>query len=322
MSSVSSSLDGSTAPRPAERYMPRQLAGADDPQDRHWRPRLRTHNLVLGIAFGVLAVFVGWWAWADAASLVDVYGHNLHVFLAPFAIVILWWRRRKRLPYLRVGGQWFGLLIASLGFASIFVGGQAGVSMLFHLGALLLAVGAIVSVCGRNLILRMMPVFFAGLFFLPLPGRARDWLTQPMISITRSSVRAIFDLLNLTDPVARVGYEATADACDGLPLAMALLVIVYTFAFSTTLRNGYRWLLLLLVPILAIVLNIVRAVPVLWLASHAVDAPDADRWDQLATNVGTLSDFLLPAIGIGLVAAGVAFFDWVGLHIYRYRLAG
>jgi len=308
-----------------------------------------------------LAVASCWWAWVDAASLIDVDGHNGHVLLAPLAIAVLVWVRRERLRHTRVGARPVGTLVAALGLGLLVAGGSQGVSVLYHGGALLVALGAFMSVCGKGVVLRMLPVTLALLFLIPIPGRVREAVGSPLREVTMRLVVGGLETLGVAtarrdgsgqivalvaEPDA-VGVAAIADppvggtllgagierveslgpslvsagamrsVCDGLPTLMVLLVVVYAYVFARPLRNKYRWLLIASTLLLAIVANVVRAAPLVWLLARPEDAAGT----TLAEWAGVYSEWLAVPLGVAAAAGLVRLFHWSGLDVYRYRLA-
>jgi exosortase/archaeosortase family protein len=62
------------------------------------------------------------------------------------------------------------------------------------------------------------------------------------------------------------GVDVTiAEACNGMRMVLTLFMVCYTVAFTTQLRPAVRALFLLASPLVAIVANVVRLVPTIWM---------------------------------------------------------
>src|SRR5688500_13941437 len=123
--------------------------------------RLNLRLIVAGLVMAALAVWATRRAWADAWALADVNGENSHVFLAPLVVLWLFWVRRGRLPHVRVTGRWAGSLLILAGWLLSMIGVERNVAAAFHLGSLVIVIGAFVSVCGKGAVLRFLPAAFA-----------------------------------------------------------------------------------------------------------------------------------------------------------------
>ena len=331
-------LAAASAPPSVVSHYPRQIAATDP---RVWRgvaPKITPRHLLAGAAMAVLSVAACWWAWADAASLVDPLSYNSHVLLAPLVVAYLAWVRRGRLPHVRVTGRPIGPAAVVLGWALLATGQAGGVSVMYHLGALTVAVGAVMSVCGKGLFLRFLPATAALLFLLPVPGVVRDELAGPLQATT---ARLAGGVLAATGQDVRVegatlligpGVAAgagpwrdvtVAEACNGMPMAAGLLTVTYAFAFSWPLKNRYRWLLLGVSPLVMLACNVLRTVPLVLLYAAAQDAgdPSGAGWRRAADAVHLYSGWLMLPAAFGLLAGLVWLLRWCDLRVEKFRLA-
>ncbi len=278
----------------------------------------------------------------DLVGLIDLNGHNGHIVLVPVAIAVLVWVRRRRIAYIRVGTRLLGPVIALVGIICLLSGGSAGVSYLYHAGAVLVALGAFVSVSGKGIILRLLPVMAALLLLLPVPGRVRETVAPPLREHTLSVSTGILRAMRLVQ-VERIDHNmvavsAMADgdrdvvatavpisrlraACEGMPTTMVLFVVIYTYAFARPLRNRYRWLLLILCIPLGLIANVIRATPLVWLLAQTSAGSSSAASTELAVRVGTYSEWLAVPLGLLAAAGMVRLLCWSGLHVNTYRLA-
>ena len=68
-------------------------------------------------------------------------------------------------------------------------------------------------------------------------------------------------------PTARTEV-AIAEACNGMRMVFTLFLACYVFAFVTPLRGYVRAIILLASPVTAIVCNVIRLVPTIWVFGH------------------------------------------------------
>ena len=234
------------------------------------------------VALGVAATFS---AWVDIFRIASVDEESSHIFLVfPIAAWLIW-MRRGRLRRCEPKGMVIGPALVLLGWAMSSVGFWRSIQTFFHAGAVLLVVGCLLTVLGRDVLLRFLPAFAVLLFLVPVPGRVRQQIALPMQTATAQVTQTIFDVLG--EPVERSGnvlsingkQVAIAEACNGQRMVFTLLLVCYAFAFGEPLRNHVRALILLASPVCAIVCNVVRMIPTIWMygyQSESVAAPFHD----------------------------------------------
>ncbi len=158
--------------------------------------------------------------------------------LVPLAALYLLWHDRERLRGVTVGPCWWGLVLI--------VGGQA----LRFAGLLLLIESAeryslVVTLCGLvHLIFgpavlwktRWILVFL--LLMVPLPGRVHNAISGPLQGCATAGTAYLLEIAGVT--VAREGnvlvlndttQVAVAEACSGLRMLSAFLVVSYVLAY-------------------------------------------------------------------------------------------
>jgi exosortase len=198
-----------------------------------------------------------------------------HILLVPIVAVWLAWVRRRRLQRMRPRRLWLGPAAAAVAAGLLLWGPRFEIVSFMYLGAALLLAGAVLSVAGWTLLRDFGPVFGLMLFLVPVPGRVRSWIGEPVEQLTVNLVVGIQTLLGeevrVVEQVLLVGGQAVpVDAAfAGLPMVLALVLVAYAFAFSTPLRGYARVVLLLVSPLLAIGCNAVRLAMTLWVVSHA-----------------------------------------------------
>lgn len=282
--------------------------------------RLSLRLMLVGTFMAVLAVIATWRAWVDAWTLADINGDNSHVFLAPAVVAWLIWVRRGRFAHIRVTGRWLGVALILVGAAIRVFGLSMNVAAAFHLGSMAVVLGALVSVCGKGVVVRFLPAAFALLFLIPVPQAIRQRLAIPLQTTTARLTDGVLDALGVPSQVAGNtlivnGKSVTiAEACNGMPMVFGLVLVTYAFAFAWPMRNGVRWALLILSPLVTLGCNVLRTVPLVW--TYANRSRESFEW------LHTYSSWMmLPLAFLLLLSAGRAL-KWFGVPVDRYRLAG
>jgi exosortase len=282
--------------------------------------RLSGRLILAGLVMAALAVWATRRAWADAWALADIDGENSHVFLAPLVVVWLFWVRRARLAHVRVTGRWVGILLIVLGWLLSARGVEENIAAAFHVGSLIVVVGAFVSVCGKGSVLRFMPAAFALLFLIPVPQRVRQDLAIPLQTTTAWLTDGVLDAIGVDSQVAGntliVNGKSVmiAEACNGMPMVFGLMLVTYAFAFAWPMRNGVRWALLILSPLVTLGCNVLRTVPLVW--TYANRSRETFEW------LHAYSSWLMLPLAFVLLLGVVHALKWLEVPVDRYRLAG
>jgi len=215
-------------------------------------------------ALGVVATFE---AWQDIFSFPMEEAEYSHIFLVP--IVALWmvYSRRLRIRHCKPIGTLLGVIIALAGWLLYLYGYYNGYQTLWHAGAVTVVIGCILSVLGKHALVRFFPAFAVLIFMIPVPPHYRLEIALPLQSWTAEVSQAVLELM--TVPVERFGDKLVVngqelmiiEACNGLRMVFALILVSYAFSFGLPLRNSVRAIVLLASPVSAILCNIVRIVP-------------------------------------------------------------
>jgi exosortase len=142
-------------------------------------------------------------------------------------------------------------------------------------------------VMGSELVWRFLPAFLVLALLVPVPGLVRQQITLPMQTATAEVTHQLLTMLGYHVP--RSGNTLTingttvgiAAACNGLRMVFALVLVSYAFAFATPLTWYSRALVIALAPVAAIVCNVIRLVPTVWLYGYGPE-PWADAFHELA----------------------------------------
>ncbi len=238
--------------------------------DARARGRLGGRRLAVAAAFAALAAFATRDAWADVARIVARDPEQSHVMLVPLVAAWLVWVRRGRLHRFAPGGYWAGPVLVAVGAALAEVGDRRLIQSAWHFGSVLVVVGAFLSVAGGRLIGRFLPAFACLVFLVPVPARLREAVAVPLESATARATQAVLDASGVAverfGNTLRIGGHdvAVAEACNGLRLAFALMMVTFAFAYGAPLRDGVRALVVLASPVVAVAFNVLRLVPTVW----------------------------------------------------------
>ena len=241
------------------------------------------------LAFGLVAacVLVAGNAWADLSLIGWRDEEASHVLLVPFMVVWLAWLRKHRLRDCRIHGRWVGALGVGLGWLLWSAGYRYQIQSFWHAGAIVMAVGGILTALGKDVLLKFLPVFAVLLFLIPVPATGRQAISVPLQRATAAVTQNVCEVLGMH--VVRHGSllstgrteVAIAEACNGMRMVFTLFLACYVFAFVNPLRPSIRGLILLLSPVVALACNVVRLVPTVWMFGH-VSHDAAERFHTAA----------------------------------------
>lgn len=280
---------------------------------------------VIMIAMLVIAsVFAAFPQWQDIAMIAMKDEEASHILLVIPIAVWLVWIRRIRFRRCRPRASWVGSLmvlagyiLSSLSFSET-VQFQAGL----HGGAVLMLVGAITTVVGTQVMANFIPAVMILGLLVPIPGNIRLAIAGPLQNATARVTTTVLEtlgfyversgnLVNINDmPIA------VAEACNGMRMVFALVLVSYAFAFTVPLRNSVRLMVLLLSPVAAIITNVIRLAPTVMLYGYA-DPENTKFADGFHDMAGWL---MLPIAFLMLVGITRAL-RWALVPTYRFTLA-
>lgn len=239
-------------------------------------PRLRDDRLslahVAAAAFmGALGVAVTFPAWKDIYLIASKDEESSHIFLAPLVALILVWVRRMRLRHCRPSGRIVGPLLIGVGWAIGSFGFYRGIQSFWHGGAVLVVLGCMLSVLGKNVIFRFFPALVVLVFLVPAPNRLRLAIASPLqnwTALISEKVLEVCGVVNteLSGNLLKINGQPVfvAEACNGLRMVFTLILVCFVFGFALPLRNFVRILILLASPLAAIFCNVVRVPATVW----------------------------------------------------------
>ena len=258
-------------------------------------------------------------AWTDIVRIARFDEESSHIRLVPIACLWLLWTHRDRLASAGDGLRWVGPTLAASGALLYAVGDRLVIEAAWHLGAVLMAVGALAACFGGRRLLAAWPAAVVLLFLIPVPGGFRSAVTQPLQTTSATLAAHALELLGepvlLRGSVLTVGGidVAVAEACNGMRMFFALALVAFLYAFLHPLRPWVRWTLLALSPLLALGCNVIRLVPTAYAYGHAsIETAD------LFHDVG---GWAMLFVAYGLMAGLIALARWVGVDVDQNEAA-
>jgi len=283
------------------------------------KPAWSTADLVGVIAMTAIGVLATWRAWADIVAIAITDEESSQVLLAPIVAGWMVWVRRLRLRWCTPSVGVTGPALCLLGAAMHWFGLNHGLQALWHAGAVLVVVGCLLSVTGPRPLFQFFPAFLSRVFLVPVPGSGRQSVAIPLQTATASATQTIFEVMGVA--VERSGNlltvngvdVAVAEACNGMRMVFALVLVSYAFAFGMPLRNSVRILILAASPLAAIFCNVIRLIPTIWaygFGSHDV-----------AQTLHDVSGWLMLPLAFAMLLGIIRVLRWALLPVGRFNLA-
>jgi exosortase len=280
-----------------------------------WTPWHAVGAVLMGVV-GMLATLP---AWRDIYFIASQDEEASHIFLVPVVAAWMFWVRRARLRYCSPSGGLIGPPIVAIGWAMSVFGFNHAVQALWHVGAVLVVLGCVLSVIGKHVLFRFLPAFVVLIFLVPVPGAIRQAIAVPLQTATAAGAQAILETAGI--PIERSGNllsingvdVTVAEACNGMRMVFALALVSYAFAFSLPLRNSVRVLVLLASPLSAIVCNIIRLIPTVWLYGY--------RPPAVADAFHDMSGWVMLPIAFVLLLGIIRVLRWALIPVAKFNLA-
>lgn len=281
--------------------------------------RLTRWHLLAAVIMGSLGVLATLDAWKDIYTLASRDEEYSHIFLVPIVALAMVMVRRMRMRHCKPSGMIVGVVLVAAGWTMLSYGFYHAVEAMWHAGAVVVVLGCILSVLGKNVIFRFFPAIAVLVFLVPVPGKIRQEIALPLQSWTARTAQTGLEICGVETEVSGNtlsinGKPVTvAEACNGLRMVFPLILVSYAFCFALPLRNGVRFLILLASPLVAIFCNVLRTLPTIWLYGNEPRAI-ADAFHEWSGWAMLLISFLLL---LGIIKA----LKWAMLPMTRYPLA-
>ena len=215
--------------------------------------------------------------WRDTLKIATSDEECSYVLVAPFVIGWLVWVRHRKLLGCPVQGQWAGLSLLVSGWL-ISWHGYVTDPVLWRAGAALIALGAVVAAVGLKASLKLAPALAALVFLIPIDPTGRYHVAEPLGRATAFAAKWTCDCIGMSvdrsgNLLSINGIDVTiAEACNGLRMVLTLFMVCYLVAFSFPFKTCWRLLLLAATPLMAIVANVIRLIPTIWMFGHTSES--------------------------------------------------
>ncbi len=265
------------------------------------------------MALALLAVWAGLRAWSDILYIAQRDEEASQVWLVLPVFIWLAWTRRAVITVTAPRFSWLGPGLIAAGLGGSLYGFLNLNQAMWHGGAVLALVGSFAAVAGRPLVVRMLPALIVLAFWVPVPGMIRQQIAIPLQTASAAASAFVFTLLGL--PVERTGniliYNgqevAVAEACNGMRMVFALLLVAYAFAFANPLRSSVRALVLIFSPVAAVFCNVLRLVPTVILYGQS-----PEKWGPLFHN---LAGWGMLVVAFGVLMGSVRVLQWAEVPV-------
>ena len=286
---------------------------------RHLRRGWSVQRIVLGLLLAGLALLACSRAWADIFWIAWRDDEASQIWLTPFVAAWLVWIRWDALRRTRPRYSLVGPALVAAGIVTNILGFAGNVELAWHAGAVLALVGAVATVVGSRILVRALPAVAVLVFLVPVPSSIRQQIALPLQQGVAYASEIVFDLMTLD--VRREGNLLTyngqtamiAEACNGMRMMFALLLVAYAFAFGTPLIPQVRVALIVIAPFVAILCNIIRVVPTVIVIGHYPDA--------VGTLFHDLSAWVMLGIAFAILLGLVRLLDWAEVPVMQRQVA-
>ncbi|MGF1632709.1 MAG: exosortase/archaeosortase family protein [Phycisphaerae bacterium] len=282
--------------------------------------RITPIRLVVAALLAAAGVLVWLPAFQEMFTLAWRDQENSHVFLVLPVAAALVYVRRQRLRHFRIRASWIGPVIVLAGWLIATWGFNHARASLWHGGSVVVVVGCIVAVLGKNVIFRFFPAVLLLALLVPVPGIIRMQIAVPLQAWTAEIAQVLLAVMGVQTDVSgntlSINGEVVtiAEACNGMRLVFPLMLTTYAFAFGLPLRNGIRITLLVLSPVIALVSNVLRTTPIIWLYGRA-------EWHDFADQVHDWTGWLMLIVAFLVLLFILKTMSWAMLPVKRYTLA-
>lgn len=232
------------------------------------RMAARRHLLEALIVIGGLLAILIWSYWRVISGLLRDWRTDANYSvgqLVPLIVIYLVWHDRRNLRNCTISPCWWGALIVLLG---LFIR-ERGLVWFYEsgerAGLLITIFGLVLWVGGSALTWRLRWILAMLMLMIPLPGRLHNLISGPLQGFATMSTVVLLETLGVN--VSREGNTlvlnnsvtvAVAEACGGLRMLTAFVVVAATFAHLVARPAWQRVVLVASSLPIAIFCNIAR----------------------------------------------------------------
>ncbi|MBL9118656.1 MAG: exosortase/archaeosortase family protein [Phycisphaerae bacterium] len=274
--------------------------------------------------FALLGLLVLAAAWACLPAWQDIFRQSIRRSDAGYILLVLpvaaylFWIRRSRAKFVRCRPSAWGTLAVLIGLTFCWYGDEVDLQVARHVGAIVTVAGAILAMTGLEALRQFGAVFLTLLFLVPVPGVFRTRIAIPLQEGATAFTDSVLNLIGVTSQRAGAVLTihgtpiAVGEACDGMRMVFALVLVVFAFVFSVPFRPTTRIVLIALSPLVALICNIVRLVPTAIVYGFAEPAT--------AEQVHDIAGWLMLPLALVLLLGVVRLMRWLDLPVFRWRM--
>ena len=271
------------------------------------------------VALVAAAIYATSGAWLDVAEQALRDEEQTHILLALPVALWLGYLRRGRLHGFRPRTSPLGPILMLFGWGLSLFGFSRSYDLFWHVGAICVAVGSVVTMLGPRFVVVFLPSFVALLFLLPVPGRLRGPIAVELQNASALIAEFGVDLVGveiMREGAALIvnGKEVLiAEACNGMRMVSALALIAFAFIFSVPMRNGVRLAILAISPVIALSVNVIRLIPTALMYGYASE--------DAASLFHAISGWVVLLIALGMLWVFLSLLRWIEVPITPYPIA-
>jgi exosortase len=281
--------------------------------------RLTGWHVIAALLLGAIGVWVTRAAWMEIYAWAKHDEEYSHIFIVLPVSLWMIWVRRMRFRHCRPSGTIIGPIVIAAGWFISSYGFNHAVQTFWLGGSVMVVLGCMLSVLGKNVLFRFFPAIAVLVFLVPVPGQFRQDIAVPLQSWTAQIAQNLLDIMGVQTQVSGNvlsinGCAVTiAEACNGMRMVFPLILISYAFCFGLPLKNSARILVLILSPLAAIACNVIRTLPTIWLYGN--------KPRSIANTFHTYSGWIMLPIAFLLLLGVIKLLTWAMLPVKRYTLA-
>ncbi|HIQ20058.1 MAG TPA: exosortase/archaeosortase family protein [Planctomycetes bacterium] len=221
----------------------------------------------LAVGWAALIVALGWSYYSAMALLVGRWcrepDYSYGFFVPPFALYLLWVRRRTEKPLFGRGSLW-GLLLLGLAAALRWASAYFYYGLMDPFSLIPCLAGVVLLVGGWSALRWAWPSIAFLVFMIPLPGFLADTLGRPLQRV--GTIASTYLVQTLGIPAVAQGNvilltNATvgvAEACSGLRMFMLFSAVSVGTAFLMQRSLIEKTIIVLSAPVIAVAVNVAR----------------------------------------------------------------
>ncbi len=268
----------------------------------------RSYGLYAGI---VLGVSILWSYWPTLAELWRAWwgdpNYSAGLLLPLITAYVLWWWRGE-LARMAGGPCWWGLAVLGVSQVLRLFGVYWIYASIERYSLIVAVAGLVLLLAGPAVLWRLRWLMVVGLLAMPLPGRVEEMVSLPLQGMATAGARFVLELAGVL--VVQEGHVlhlagqtsiAVAEACSGLRMLTAFLLVAGVMAMVVQRPGWQRVSLLVSGVAVAVVMNMVRLAATGGFALATHSSPSGRFHD--------LAGLAMMPVAVGMLALELWFFS-------------